>query len=201
MSTDNFVSHVAGHAGVSLDRAERATRVVLAGLGAYLTPASRQLVADELPAPLDAALLEDQGVALPIEEQLIEPGITVGRAHELVASVCRVLAEELSTRALLVLCTAVPTAISSLLATPAPEIAARPSEPRRNETLATGRPGSRHPISETRPAARQTGSVADSNPHAGTKLSSTPGTTQERRHETFAEGRPGHDRSLAGSRR
>ncbi|HEX2685159.1 MAG TPA: DUF2267 domain-containing protein [Kofleriaceae bacterium] len=201
MRTASIVSHVAGHAGVSHDRAERATRAVLSGLGAYLTPAYRQLVADELPAPLGAALLDNTGVAVPIEERVLGPGVTAGRAYELVASVCRVLAEELSTRALLALRAAVPIGIASLLATPSPELAGTPPDRRRYETLAGGRPGSRHPISDAPPTRWQTGSVSATNPHAETKLSSTPGTTQERRRETFASGRPGSTRSLAGRRR
>jgi uncharacterized protein (DUF2267 family) len=201
MSTASFVSHVAGHAGVSSDRAEGVTRVVLNGLGAYLTPAYRQLVADELPAPLGEALLDSAGVAVPIEERVLGPGVTAGRTHELVASVCRVLAEELSTRALVALRAAVPIGIASLLATPSPELADAPPDRRRYETLADGRPGSRHPISDAPPTRWQTGSVSAANPHAATKLSSTPGTTQERRRETLASGRPGSAHSLAGRRR
>ena len=201
MNAASFVSHVAGHAGVPSDLAERTTRAVLSGLGAYLTPAHRQFVADELPAPLAAALLDIGGVAVPIEERLIGPGITAGRARELVASVCRVLAEELSDAALHALRGAVPIGIASLLATPSPELTGAPPDPRSYDSLAGGRPGSRHPISDVPPPGGQTGSVSAANPHAATKLSSSPGTTQERHGETVASGKPGSDRSLAGPRR
>jgi uncharacterized protein (DUF2267 family) len=201
MSADIFIAHVADHAGVSIERAGRVTRIVLSGLGSYLTPAIRQLVADELPAPLGLALREGTGTAPPLEERVLEAGLAAGRARELVASVCRVLAEDLSTDALTALRAGMPSALAVLLATPTHGLATRSPEPRRSATLATGRPGSRHPISESRPVGDQAGSVAEANPHGGAKLSSTPGTTQERRHETFAEGQPGYDRSLAGSRR
>jgi uncharacterized protein (DUF2267 family) len=201
MSADTFIVHVAGHAGVSIERAERVTRVVLSGLGSYLTPAARLFVADELPAPLGLALREVSGVAVPLEERVLEAGITAGRARELVASVCRVLAEELSTDALTALRAGLPPLLAGLLETPARGVAMRPTEPRRNATLATGRPGSCHPISESRPIGHQAGSVAEANPHGGAKLSSSLGMTQERRHETFAEGQPGYQRSPGGLRR
>lgn len=201
MSANNFIAHVADHAGVSIEHAERVTRIVLSGLGAYLTAATRQFVADELPAPLGLALQEVSGVAVPLGERVLEAEVTSGRARELVASVCRVLAEELSMDALTALRAGMPPLLAELFATPAHDLAIRPAEPRGNTTLATGRPGSRHPIRESHPIGHQTGSVAEANPHGGGKLSSSPGMTQERRHETFAEGKPGHDRSLAGARR
>jgi hypothetical protein len=63
-------------------------------------------------------------------------------------------------------------------------------------TLADGRPGSRHPLSEANPAHRD--SVARSeNPHADTKLSSSAGMTQERVSDTLATGKPGSHRPLS----
>jgi hypothetical protein len=50
-----------------------------------------------------------------------------------------------------------------------------------HHTLADGRPGSRHPLSEARPERAQTDSVVRAdNPHGDTKLSSATGLTQER---------------------
>lgn len=65
------------------------------------------------------------------------------------------------------------------------------AKPRHTRTIATGRPGSSHPISESAPPSGHTHSVALSdNPHAETKLSSARGLTQERFDETIATGRP-----------
>jgi uncharacterized protein (DUF2267 family) len=200
-TTNIFVEHVAAHAGLPFDRAERAVRAVLGGIGAYLTEAHRQLVAEELPPALGASLVGEHDVAMPIEERLLGPGMTAGRAREVIASACRVLVEELSNDALRALREDLPITMSALLAAPSPAIDREPAQPQRHATLASGRPGSTHPISEARPARRQTDSVAGNNPHASTKLSSASGTTQERHHETLAEGRPGYDRALAGSRR
>jgi hypothetical protein len=60
-------------------------------------------------------------------------------------------------------------------------------------TLASGRPGSRHPLSEGAPSRGHEHSVArNSDPHAETKLSSAHGLTQERFGESLAtyDGRP-----------
>ena len=57
--------------------------------------------------------------------------------------------------------------------------------PLSERTLAAGKPGSEHPVAESRPELGHTHSVArSSDPHADTKLSSARGTTQERTHDT-----------------
>ncbi|HEX7941532.1 MAG TPA: hypothetical protein VF488_06985, partial [Gemmatimonadaceae bacterium] len=87
-TTDDLCSHVAAHAGVPVALAERATRTVLAGMGGTLTPAGRELVADELPAGLGAAILAGGALATPIEDHVVALGVTPGQARELIASVC-----------------------------------------------------------------------------------------------------------------
>jgi uncharacterized protein (DUF2267 family) len=58
-------------------------------------------------------------------------------------------------------------------------------------TLAHGRPGSLHPLSEASPPAGQTHSVArNDDPHGETKLSSARGLTQERHRESLATAKP-----------
>lgn len=189
MTSETFVSHVSGHAGIPPDRAEQLTRSVLSGLAGYLTLPQRELVAAELPASFARCITESRP---------FEPGLMGRHGRELVASVCHVLGEELSNDALRVLRRAVPGALAELLAEPSPEIAAPPVDSRQGTTLASGRPGSRHPVSEASPPRGQAGSVGEINPHGATKLSTSPGTTQERRHETLAESRPDERRTLAG---
>lgn len=201
MTSNDFISHVADHAGAPADRAGRATRAVLAGIGSYLSASHRQLIADELPPALATALLADPGVGTPIAERVLAPGITAGRARELIASVCRVLAEELSAEAVRALRGCLPPDLAALLEPAARERTARIAPGARRETLAAGHPGSRQPASEASAQRTQTESIAAENPHAATKLSSTAGSTQERRHETLAEGRPGSARSIADARR
>lgn len=204
-TTDDLCSHVAAHAGVPIALAEQATRAVLAGMGRTLTPAGRELVADELPAGLGAVVLAGGSLATPIEEQVLELGVTTGQARELIASVCRVLVEELSSEAVDTLRVGIPAALAALLVAPvSDEPPPRPAPGGRRDTLAEGRPGSHHPLSDaSSPAAQrgpQLGSIADDNPHAATKLSSTTGSTQERRRETLAEGHPEPSIPLSGGR-
>ena len=198
---DELISHIAAHAGASTDVTRRATAAVLAGLGAHLSAAGRQLVAEELPPELAAALLAGDRLATPIDERVLAPGITAGRARELIASVLRVLAEELSAEAVAALRGAAPPELAPLLEPPPREARPATAASARRETLATGRPGSQHPVSEARPQRAHTGSVATGNPHEATKLSSAAGSTQERRQETLAEGHPGAERPIAGSHR
>jgi uncharacterized protein (DUF2267 family) len=115
-----------------------------------------------------------------------------GFAAEHTGVVCQVLAESLSPATLRRLRDALPEAMGALFT---PREPAEPFEyvhldPSRR-TLAEGRPGSRHPLSEAHPERAHSHSVARAaNPHEDTKLSSSAGLTQEREHETLATGHP-----------
>lgn len=87
------------------------------------------------------------------------------------------------------------------LAPETPERHFQPEPPRiPHNTLASGRPGSEHPVAEARPQTAHVHSVARSDaPHADSKLSSARGLTQEREHESLAAGRPpGPERPVSG---
>lgn len=202
ISTSNdLFSHVAAHAGVAGSLAERVTRVVLAGIGGYLSPARRQFVADELPPALAALVVAGADLATPIEEHVLSLDTTIGHARELIASVCRVLAEELSSEAIEAIRAALPAALGALFAPPEPaEPEPPPGMQPPRETIAAGRPGSHHPVSDAHGRGAQSDSIAEDNPHAATKLSTAKGSTQERHGETIAEGRPGYRNPLSGSR-
>lgn len=196
--TDDLVQHVAFHAGTSPEVAEHATRLVLAAIGAHLSDDDRQLFADELPQALATALVSGN-VALPLEAQLVPACATVGHARELVAAACRALAEEVSDEVVRAVELSVPEPIARYFVAGAAVHQTRTSL-HAGHTLADGRPGSRHPLAETPPSRAQGESVAAENPHGATKLSSTPGSTQERRHETLSEDAPDRTRTLAESR-
>jgi uncharacterized protein (DUF2267 family) len=123
-NTQAFVARVAALAGVPTERAERATQTVLSGMGAYLTPTRRELVSDELPPALAAILVDNDGLDIPIDDRLLGPGTTSGQAHDLLASVCAVLADELSHEALGALSRSLPIAVGRLLR-PFPTLDAR----------------------------------------------------------------------------
>jgi uncharacterized protein (DUF2267 family) len=146
-STENLVEHVAAHAGTPTEHADMALRVVLFRIGSCLGPVQRQLLLEELPPTLRGSVGQGGDIALPVEERILAQGITLGRAHELVVSVFRVLAERLSRDLIDALEGVLPRELASLLVAGA--------EAQRGEvvsglrdTLAEGRPGSKHPISE-----------------------------------------------------
>jgi uncharacterized protein (DUF2267 family) len=137
-STETFIGHVAAHAGVPVERAEQVTRAVLARIGVSLTPERRQQIAEELPPALASAVLE--------HEAHVHDALSVHQ-RELVASVYHVLAETLSADALGWLRTELPARMAEMLVADAP---ASTHSSTHGETLATGRPGSHHPLSEGR---------------------------------------------------
>jgi uncharacterized protein (DUF2267 family) len=198
-----LLGNVAAHAGMrELDDARHATDAVMAAFGAHLPIAMRDLVAAELP-DRQAAVLQggaSLGVGQPIEQVVASTlGVRTAVALEVVASVCHVLAERLSDPAIDALRAHLPRPVADLLAAPAEAVH---PDGLHGRTLADGRAGSRHPVSEAQPERAHSGSVAgEPNPHRETKLSSSPGTTQEREHETMAEGHPGPSRPLAGPRK
>jgi len=193
MTSEDFVAHVAGHAGVPADLAATATRIVLSAIGRCLTDARREELARELPPELQAALLQPIDSSVPLDERLLPVAHKLAHARELIASVFHVLGEELSRDALDWLRAALPPELR--VTQPAREVGIEPHDLR--DTLSRGRPGSHHPIGDARADRTQTSSIAADNPHGETKLSSTPGTTQERRHETLAEAHADPSRPLS----
>lgn len=170
---DQLASHVSAHAGVSAPLAEHALRAVVTGIGAYLSPASRQLVAEELTPPLATALGSASGDRRPLEDRLQVTGLVPGRIRELLASVCRVLAEELSDDAVRAVTSALPPHVATLFVPSSPDVP--------------------HPS----PAYRQPSSVAEPNPHGEDKLSSARGRTQS---DSVADANPHGDIKLSSSR-
>ncbi|HVK85599.1 MAG TPA: DUF2267 domain-containing protein [Kofleriaceae bacterium] len=197
-TTEAFAQHVASHAGSTEEQATRATRLVLARIGSHVSAETRRFLATELPARLAAALSDTDDLAVAPDERVREPPMRIGQAHELIASVCRVLAEELSTEAIDRIRVEVPASLAQLLSPPGGEVVGRTPSAAGYESLASGHPGSRHPIADTPGSRAQADSVADAGGHEDTKLSTAPGTTQERAHTTLAEGRPGFERELSG---
>ncbi|HEY6035606.1 MAG TPA: DUF2267 domain-containing protein [Kofleriaceae bacterium] len=144
-STKVFLAHVAAHAGDHGAHVDAATHAVLAEIGSRLGGAERELVAEELPPELAWSLCGPGGMPRPVEEQLCAGGLSLGTARELIASVCHTLAERLSREALAAVRAAAPPSIASFLAADDGELERTTGS---GSTLADGRPGSRHPLSE-----------------------------------------------------
>ncbi|QRO00210.1 DUF2267 domain-containing protein [Archangium violaceum] len=203
MTHDELLSHVAEHAGLpGLEAAERTVRAVLEVIGERLAWPVVQSLAEDLPEPLAAGL---RGVTPHQVFNLAELHarvasrleVRLGLAMEYTGVVCQFLAETLSPGTLHQLREALPEPMSALF-TPR-----EPGEPFEyvhldpgRRTLAEGRPGSQHPVSEFHADTAHTHSVArEDNPHEDTKLSSSSGLTQEREQETLAAGHPGPNHS------
>lgn len=200
MTHDELLSHVVERAGLSgPEEAERTVRAVLEVLSERLAWQELQALAEELPAPL-ARDLRGEGYPQDFDLEALYARVArreelrLGIAMEHTGVVCQVLADALSPAVLHRLHEALPEPMGALFT---------PHEPRErfehvhldpgHGTLAEGRPGSRHPVSEARPERAHTHSVARTdNPHEDTKLSSSTGLTQERERETLATGHPGH---------
>ncbi len=198
MTQDELLSAVAERAGLpGLEEAERTVRVVLGVIGERLSWPALQALAEDLPASLSALLPgvashEEFGLAEFYSRVARREDVQLGFAVEHASVVCQAVAETLSPAALYRLREALPDAISALFTPPEPDerfehVHLDPSR----HTLAEGRPGSRHPVSEAPPVRAHTHSVVQSdNPHGDTKLSSASGLTQEREQETLAAGHP-----------
>lgn len=205
MTHEELVSHVASRAGLpGMQEAERTVRAVLAVLGERLSWPVIQAVAEELPGSLASSLREvtpHQTFNLAeLHARVAErTRVRLGLAVEHTGVVCEVLAEALPEGTLYRLREALPDSMSVLFTPREPEerVEHVHLDPNRR-TLAEGRPGSQHPISEYRSERAHTHSVVRAdNPHGDTKLSSASGLTQEREHETLAAGHPGSDRPLS----
>jgi hypothetical protein len=127
-------------------------------------------------------------------------GVSAGFAREHTQAVCASFGELLSAEITQVLESDLPPPIAELLrpreeGEPPPHRIARAAA---HHTLATGRSGSAHPLSESAPPGAQAHSVArEKNPHGETKISSASGLTQERLDESLATSSPSTRRTIS----
>jgi uncharacterized protein (DUF2267 family) len=159
--------------------AVEAVRAALEKLGACLTHADAEALAEVLPAELAASVRRPRRHrVLPIEELFRH----VSRREEVAFG----LAVEHAETILTALAVHLPFELRGRLHGHLPHAWARFLEPRifeppgsppshgHGHTLAEGRPGSQRPLSEGAPPGAQSESVAADNPHQATKLSSAP---------------------------
>ncbi len=185
-----LVSRVEGLAGISREDAVRALRAVTSSLVEALSTDEADALARELPQEL-RSLVRGRAMAVPLdraaflEHVAIRESVDLGFAIEHGECACRALAEQMSLELRARLQRNLPR-LESLFA-----VCDTPSEPApppiHGSTLATGRPGSRHPLSESRPERAQSQSVVRSeDPHCDTKLSSATGVAEDRESRTIA---------------
>lgn len=204
MSLETFVGEIQRQTGLQpVERVLRLVRRVLASLDEVLVGDELATLRTSVPAALQGALEGRTGRSTSSVERLfarvqklevVRRPVAIERAEIVCRQLGAMLPADVATRwardlpapvAALFL-TAPPTGLSTGAPAPRPSIP-RPVAP--PPTLATGRPGSMHPVSESHPERAHRNSVArTADPHADTRLSASRGLTQERLHETLAEG-------------
>jgi uncharacterized protein (DUF2267 family) len=221
ISMEALLGRLAEHGLSDEPAARRALEVTLAVLGERLTDDEAHVLVEVLPDELCVAIEDSEYDADFSTQELFErvrrrERSAGGRATETTEIVLMALGECLSPDRRLRIARGLPEKASGLLlgesniGEPPPHraaphqsgpLAGRSLSPKMS-TLASSRPGSAHPLSESAPPAGHTQSVAQSeSPHAETKLSGAKGMTQERLEETLAAGRPpGPARPLSDSR-
>jgi uncharacterized protein (DUF2267 family) len=203
-----FVKLVREQGLVDEPRARHAIVATLDALGAHVPEPERDLLGLALPQKFAHALaarrFRGPGNVAALEKAVMKSEHEkLGFAREEIEIVCgalgELLPEELATRVERTLepsIAALFQPVSREVGEPPPyELAYSP----KHHTLATGRPGSEHPVSSSGPKGAQTESVAAANPHEDTKLSSAHGETQEREEESLATAHPRSDREIAES--
>jgi uncharacterized protein (DUF2267 family) len=209
-SMEDLLERLARRGLEDAELAARALRATLAVLGERLVDDEATALVEVLPPEL-GRLVEnveydtDFSSAELYHRVARRERTTDARAKEVAEIVIAALGESMDDDHQVRLARALPDGISDLLL-------GRPERPRgepppygtgtstrrrekTSRTLATGRPGSEHPLSEAPPPSGHAHSVARNPvPHSDTNLSTSSGLTQERLHETLAEARRGTGR-------
>ncbi|MCC6557144.1 MAG: DUF2267 domain-containing protein [Polyangiaceae bacterium] len=215
MDYEQFLEEVARRGGFGArGEVERAIEATTRALRARLVDDEAEALARGLPEEAARALREgayegDFGVDELYRRVGEAEGVARGFGAEHAQAVCEVIAEALDGGTLERLRRHLAGELAALFQArepagepPAPERLGFEEAPGQGTTLASGRPGSGHPLSEAHPERAHEHSVArEENPHGDTKLSSSPGLTQERLGETLATGKPGPTRPVSGAKR
>jgi uncharacterized protein (DUF2267 family) len=200
MHTDEFFDRVSAIGALAKrEDVERATRAALLTLGERIDEPDARALASSLAPPLATVLLaphpkaQSYGIAELFRRVARREHVRLGLAREHAEAVFEVLGSCASPDALARLRRGLPPEIFALFGhvdrtQHTPEAA---YADRRHHDLASGRPGSAHPICESNGDRAHRHSVArNADPHGDTKLSGARGLTQESLHETLAEGQP-----------
>jgi len=221
MTWKGLVEDIRSGAGLTNDSAaERGMRAVVSAVAPSIQPEDRRALPDTWPLPLRELILRSRYEG-PLEEEALYREVArrltmptdltelgehaLGHARELAQVVLRQLSSRLG-----------PDFRRRLAHHAAPSMAwlwdppPSPSTPEgrrrapptagQGHTLASGRPGSRHPLSESGPLGHADSIARAKNPYEDRKISSARGTTAEQEHRTLAEGHPGSEHPVSDDR-
>ncbi len=209
MSYQELIDAVQDHAGLaSRSEAQTTTLAVFRTIARRVLPGDRRIVRALLPDELQEAFngqgaSEDATIEAVVREVAAHEGIAAGFGREHLVVVGAAAARVLHPDAITALRTHLPDELAALFERSVPRRIPRPTptaSPRAGRRfseakdgsrhLAEARPGSGHPLAESKPERAHHDSVARTdNPHGDTKLSTTGGMTQSRAHETLSEGK------------
>ncbi len=190
---DRFVGRVMRTGGLDTTDARRAIFATMRALGEVLDAPIVAMLRSEVPHPMALMMLANAPRHRPstlFSRVAAHEGRSIGTAKEHAETVCRALARILDHDLLVRI--GKDLSRRDLFEVPSwPDVPPHgiPEPPRaESHTLATGKPGYAHPISEAKPSdtAHRHSVVRSDNPHGDVKLSSTKGTIQERQHETLS---------------
>jgi uncharacterized protein (DUF2267 family) len=180
---------------------ERALSAVVSAFFGALQPATRAALLNELPQAVRRGIqIEDDRADEDLVYERVQAitSVPLGRAREHAQIVMRALGEFLSDDVRIRVMDDLPASVSDLFRHQTVEQPPPHEVSGEGHTLATGKAGSRHPISEANADTTQTHSVArEKNPHGDTKLSSAHGLTQEDAGESLATSRPDERRKIS----
>lgn len=198
MSYDLFLMRVMHRTGLDDSaQAQSLTFQVLEYLSQSLPPEHAQAIAEELPAPLAARLLEIASYSEADLDTLYravadEQGLDLSFAAEFTQVTLQVLGEFVGLEGRARLAASLPAEWHIYF-----EPRKTPQKPEKKttpgHTLASGKPGSTRKLSSAQPGHRNSIAVSD-DPHSGQRLSTSSGAPRKR---TLAEGRPGSTRPLS----
>ncbi len=213
MTYDTFLDSICRRGGIeSAEEAERVTGAVLEVLGEALVDSDRAALAEVLPANLRESLCartpnQDYDLATfyaKIGELngFAAQGAHAGRGREMAQVVGQTLTRALDAALNKRLRRRLPDDFQEVFVNPHQQV----GEPQTNfdhrarakeRTLSRGKPGSEHPVSESRPVEGQPGSIAaQPEPHHDTDIATGHESVDEDEN-TLAGGRPGSERPLS----
>ncbi|HVH99394.1 MAG TPA: hypothetical protein VM869_11800 [Enhygromyxa sp.] len=201
-NAERFTRAVQQRTGMDHQRAAVTITAAFEAIGRALAAAAIDSVAALLPDPLAESLRRgaaSPGVGDVLVDLAVEEHVSLGVAKEQVQVVLEQLAASVDDPTRAQLASLLPEELSSWLQPwqPPPERHARAAVGREH-TLASGRPGSEHPLHEAGRDRGQHDSIAlTSDPHVDTRLSSTRGIASERNQSTLADGRPGSEHPVS----
>jgi hypothetical protein len=210
MTIERLIDEITEALGVEPKMAERGLWATVHAVGPSVQPEDRRALPTSVPPRIRDAIAASRYVG-PLDEEAFYESVaqrvptTVGHAREIAQVVLKLISARLGPERRGRLAHHAGPSMAWLWEQP-PRPDAPPSRsraapaPGHGHTLASGRPGSLHPLADAGPLGQTDSVVRSENPKADRKLSSAQGTTAEQTHRTLAEGQPGSDHAISEER-